>query len=107
LEPEDCLSTESLLKPSLIICKAANTWLDSGKELYVEDLEGEGIAEIKSLLLQLDKALGASQVLVSGALANLTLFKRSEILDKASKDNVLPKQVPVTNYEVNSLTLTK
>jgi hypothetical protein len=23
------------------------------------------------------------------------------------KDNVLPKQVPVTNYEVNSLTLTK
>jgi hypothetical protein len=29
----------------------------------LQDLEGEGIAEIKSLLLQLDKALGASQVL--------------------------------------------
>jgi hypothetical protein len=38
LEPEDCLSTESLLKPSLMICKAANTWLDSGKELYVDEL---------------------------------------------------------------------
>jgi hypothetical protein len=33
VEPEDCLSTESLLIPSLMICKAANTWLDSGKEL--------------------------------------------------------------------------
>jgi hypothetical protein len=38
LEPEDCLSTESLLKPSLMICKAGNTWLDSGKELYVDEL---------------------------------------------------------------------
>jgi hypothetical protein len=33
LEPEDWLSTESLLIPPLMICKAANTWLDSGKEL--------------------------------------------------------------------------
>jgi hypothetical protein len=30
------LSTESLLIPSLMICIAANTWLDSGKELYVD-----------------------------------------------------------------------
>jgi hypothetical protein len=28
----------SLLIPSLMICKAANTWLDSGKELYVDEL---------------------------------------------------------------------
>ena len=54
-----------------------------------QDLEGEGIAEIKSLLLQLDKALGASQVLVSGALANLTLSNRSEILDKSSVNETL------------------
>jgi hypothetical protein len=32
------LSTESLLIPSLMICKAANTWLDSGKELYVDEI---------------------------------------------------------------------
>jgi hypothetical protein len=43
----------------------------------LQDLEDEGIAIIKSLLLQLDKALGTSQVLVSGGLANLTLSKRS------------------------------
>jgi hypothetical protein len=53
------------------------------------DLEGEGIAEIKSLLLQLDKSLGACQVLVSGALANLALSKRSEILDKSSVNETL------------------
>ena len=55
----------------------------------LQDLEGEGIAEIKSLLLQLDKSLGASQVLVSGTLANLTLSKRSEILDKSSVNETL------------------
>jgi hypothetical protein len=50
----------------------------------LQDLEGEGIAEIKSLLLQLDKALGTSQVL-----ANLTLSTRSEILDKSSVNETL------------------
>ena len=40
-------------------------------------------------MLQLDKALGTSQVLVSGALANLTLSKRSEILDKSSVNETL------------------
>jgi hypothetical protein len=40
-------------------------------------------------LLQLDKALGTSQVLVSGALANLTLSKRSEISDKPSVNETL------------------
>jgi hypothetical protein len=54
-----------------MICKAAN---------IRQDLEGEGIAEVKSLLLQLDKALESSQVLVSGALANLALSKRSVVL---------------------------
>jgi hypothetical protein len=55
----------------------------------LQDLEGEDIAEIKSLLLQLDKALGTSQVPVSGALANFTLCKRSEILDKSSVNETL------------------
>jgi hypothetical protein len=40
-------------------------------------------------LLQLDKGLGASQVLVSGALASLTLSKRSGILDKSSVNETL------------------
>jgi hypothetical protein len=44
---------------------------------------------------------------------DLSLQKVQEEVSKApqfvsgQKDNVLPKQVPVTNYEVNSPTLTK
>jgi hypothetical protein len=30
--------TDNTSLPSLMICKAANTWLDSGKELYVDEL---------------------------------------------------------------------
>jgi hypothetical protein len=98
------VSTESLLIPLLNGLRLSQaTWSKSGNLLrnssqvlasaehylsatgaILQDLEGEGIAEIKSLLLQLDKALGTSQVLVSGALANLTLSKRSEISDKPS-----------------------
>jgi hypothetical protein len=40
-------------------------------------------AEVKPFLLQVDKALGASQLLIMGSLANCTLSKRSEILEKA------------------------
>ena len=40
-------------------------------------------AEVKPFLLQVDKALGASQLLILGSLANCTLSKRSDILEKA------------------------
>lgn len=75
--------SENLLRNSSQVLSSAEHYLSATGAL-LQDLEGEGIEEIKSLLLQLDKALGASQVLVSGALANFTLSKRSEILDKSS-----------------------
>jgi hypothetical protein len=71
---------ENLLRNSSQVLASAEHYLSATGAL-LQDLEGEGIAEIKSLLLQLDKALGTSQALVSGALANLTLSKWSEILD--------------------------
>jgi hypothetical protein len=46
-------------------------------------------AEIKPFFLQVDKALGASQLLIMGFLANCTLSKRSEILEKASVSDSL------------------
>ena len=39
-------------------------------------------AEIKPFLLQIDKAIGVSQLLIMCSLANCTLSKRSEILEK-------------------------
>jgi hypothetical protein len=61
LEPEDCLSTESLLKPSLIICNAANTWLDSGKKLYVDELsrvKPQEASNLEESILGLGEAKG-------------------------------------------------
>ena len=80
--------SENLLRNSSQVLASAEHYL-SATGAILQDLEGEGIAEIKSLLLQLDKALGTSQVLVSGALANLTLSKKSEILDKSSVNETL------------------
>jgi putative NADH-flavin reductase len=80
--------SENLLRNSSQVLASAENYL-STTGAFLQDLEGERIAEIKSLLLQLDKALGTSQVLVSGALASLTLSKRSEILDKSSVNETL------------------
>jgi uncharacterized protein involved in propanediol utilization len=51
--------------------------------------EGEDLAEVKSLLLQVDQALGSSQCLLMGTLANFTLSKRREILEKTSVNEIL------------------
>jgi hypothetical protein len=51
--------------------------------------EGEDLAEVKSLLLQVDQALGSSQCLLMGTLANFTLSKRREILEKSSVNEIL------------------
>jgi hypothetical protein len=46
--------------------------------------ECDDLAEVKSLLLQVDQALGSSQCLLMDTLANFTLSKRREILEKSS-----------------------
>jgi hypothetical protein len=51
--------------------------------------EGDDLAEVKSLLLQVDQALGSSQCLLMGTLANFTLSKRREILEKSSVNEIL------------------
>ncbi|VDI23639.1 Hypothetical predicted protein [Mytilus galloprovincialis] len=45
--------------------------------------------EVKPFLLQVDKALGASQLLIMGSIASYTISKRSEILDKAKVSDYL------------------
>ena len=51
--------------------------------------EGDDLAEVKSLLLQVDQALGFSQCLLMGTLANFTLSKRREILEKSFVNEIL------------------
>jgi hypothetical protein len=45
---------------------------------------GDDFSELKSFLLQVDQAIGISQLLLMGILGNFTLSKRSEILEKSS-----------------------
>jgi hypothetical protein len=47
--------------------------------------------ELKSFLLQVDQAIGISQLLLMGTLGNFTLSKRSEILEKSSVNKFLKK----------------
>ena len=75
--------SDNLLRNSSQVLASAEHYL-SATGVLLQDLEGECIAEVKSLVLQLDKVLGTSKVLVSGALA-----KRSEILDKSSVNETL------------------
>ncbi|CAC5421130.1 unnamed protein product [Mytilus coruscus] len=50
--------------------------------------------EVKPFLLQVNKALGASQLLIMSSKANCTLSKRAEILDKAKvSDNLKDAQI--------------
>jgi hypothetical protein len=72
--------SENLLRNSSKVLASAEHYLSA---------TGALLQDLKSLLLQLDKALGTSQVLVSGALANFTISKRSEILDKSSVNETL------------------
>jgi putative NADH-flavin reductase len=93
--------SDNLPRKSSQVLASAEHYLSATGVL--QDLEGECIAEIKSLVLQLDKALGTSQVLVSGALANLTLSKKSEILDKSSvnetfKDSLMKSPLTDKNF---------
>ena len=55
--------SKNLLRNSSQVLASAEHYLSATGAL-LQDLEDEGIAEFKSLLLQLNKALGASQVLV-------------------------------------------
>ena len=91
--------SENLLRNSSQVLSTAEHYLSAAGSL-LNELEGEGLDEIKSLLLQVDKSLASSQCLTIGALANFTLAKRSELLDKSSvsenlKDSLLSS--PLTN----------
>jgi hypothetical protein len=57
--------------------------------VLLQGKEGDDLAEVKSLLLQVDQALGFSQCLLLGTLANSTLSKRREILEKSSVNEIL------------------
>ncbi|CAG2234799.1 unnamed protein product [Mytilus edulis] len=85
--------TENLLRSASQVLGTAEHFLAAtGHLLNSEDSVVP--AEVRSFLLQLDKALGSSQLLLMGSIANCTLSKRAEFLENISiaeplKDSLL------------------
>jgi hypothetical protein len=55
---------------------------------------GDDFSELKSFLLQVDQAIGISQLLLMGTLGNFILSERSEILEKSSVNESLKGSLP-------------
>jgi hypothetical protein len=80
--------SENLLRSASHVLGTAEFFLSAVGAL-LQDKEGYDLAEVKSLLLQVDQALGSSQCLLMGTLANFTLSKKREILEKSSVNEIL------------------
>ena len=80
--------SENLLRSASHVLGTAEFFLSAVGAL-LQGKEGDDLAEVKSLLLQVDQALGSSQCLLMGTLANFTLSKRREILKKSSVNEIL------------------
>ena len=55
--------------------------------------KGDEFAELKSLLFEVDKSLGVSHYLTLGTLANFTLAKRQDTLDRSNLSDALKEQL--------------
>jgi hypothetical protein len=68
--------SENLFRSASHVLGTAEFFLSAVGAL-LQGKEGDDLAEVKFLLLQVDQALGSSQCLLMGTLANFTLSKRS------------------------------
>jgi hypothetical protein len=82
------VKSENLLRSTSHVLGTAEFFLSAVGAL-LQGKEGDDLTEVKSLLLQVDQALGSSQCLLMGTLANFTLSKRREILEKSSVNEIL------------------
>ncbi|CAC5364130.1 DAB2IP [Mytilus coruscus] len=85
--------TENLLRSASQVLGTAEHFLAATGHL-LNSKDSVVPAEVRSFLLQLDKALGSSQLLLMGSIANCTLSKRVEFLENISvaeslKDSLL------------------
>ncbi|CAG2248088.1 unnamed protein product [Mytilus edulis] len=92
--------TENLLRSASQVLGTAEHFLAANRHLLNSE-DSVVPAEVRSFLLQLDKALGSSQLLLMGSIANCTLSKRAEFLENISiaeplKDSLLKSPLTLT-----------
>jgi hypothetical protein len=80
--------SENLLRSASHVLGTTEFFLSAVGAL-LQGKEGDDLAEVMPLLLQVDQALGSSQCLPMGTLVNFTLSKRREILEKSSVSEIL------------------
>ena len=84
---------ENLLRSASHVLGTAEFFLSAVGALF-QGKEGDDLAEVKSLLLQVDHALGASQCLLMDTLAKFTLSKRHGIIEQSSVNEILHDSLP-------------
>ena len=80
--------SENLLRSASHVLGTAEFFLSAVGAL-LQGKEGDDLAEVNSLLLQVDQILGSSHCLLVGTLANFTLSRRREIQEKSSVNEIL------------------
>lgn len=83
--------SESNIRLSSSILGTAEHFLAAAGALLKD--KGDEFDELKSFLLQVDKSLGSAQLLLMGTLANFSMSKRQEMLDKTSLSEPLKESL--------------
>ncbi|CAG2235590.1 unnamed protein product [Mytilus edulis] len=91
---------------SFLVCLTAEHFLSAAGSLLKD--KGEEFSDLRSMLLQVDKSLGMSQFLLLGTVANFTLAKRQEILEKSTVSEALQQRLvssPLSKDKLFSVSL--
>ncbi|CAG2256905.1 unnamed protein product [Mytilus edulis] len=100
------VKSENNLRCLTFVLETAEHFLSAAGSLLKD--KGEEFSDLRSMLLQVDKSLGMSQFLLLGTVANFTLAKRQEILDKSTVSEALQQRLvssPLSKDKLFSVSL--
>ena len=100
------VKSENNLRCLTFVLETAAHFLSAAGSLLKD--KGEEFSDLRSMLLQVDKSLGMSQFLLLGTLANFTLAKRQEILEKSTVSEALQQRLvssPLSKDKLFSVSL--
>ncbi|CAG2192033.1 unnamed protein product [Mytilus edulis] len=100
------VKSENNLRCLTFVLETAEHFLSAAGSLLKD--KGEEFSDLRSMLLQVDKSLGMSQFLLLGTVANFTLAKRQEILEKSTVSEALQQRLvssPLSKDKLFSVSL--
>ncbi|VDI20410.1 Hypothetical predicted protein [Mytilus galloprovincialis] len=100
------VNSKNNLRCLAFVLETAEHFLSAAGSLLKD--KGEEFSDLRSMLLQVDKSLGMSQFLLLGTVANFTLAKRQEILEKSTVSEALQQRLvssPLSKDKLFSVSL--